>query len=460
MASSSRACHCTGLSRARLLRRAAAEAGHGLPSIETGMPLPAGTGLDRRAFLIRSAGLFLSVYGGSKLGFRALEEGVAAAASNPPGRVLVSVFLEGGADSMSILFPDGDARYRALRPTLALPSSAGTAFAEDARLRWHPAAAPLATLHGEGKVTTFPAIGYTDPDQSHFTSRHYWEVGATSASLRTGWIGRYLDRVGTPDNPLQGLSLDWALQPSLATGSVPVATLESPEGYDFWARDVWGEVETEMLPTIGALGSAHAGSADAALRAAGQVAVQADTLRQQLQAFGASASPVTYPTGGDGFPRRLAALAAMIGAGLPLECVALQAPGAYDTHDDQVNQLEEGLLVTAESLLAFQRDLEARGLADRVVTLVWSEFGRRAEENGSGTDHGAAGLGLVIGSPVSGQMVGEFPGLAGGLDSQGNLKATSDYRALYCALLEQWLGTDADGIIPNAGAFTRPVVIT
>jgi uncharacterized protein (DUF1501 family) len=459
MAAPSRACHCTGLSRARLLRRAAAEAGCGLPAIEAGMPLPAGTGLDRRAFLVRSAGLFLSVYGGSKLGFRALEEGVASAASNPPGHVLVSVFLEGGADSMSILFPSGDARYRTLRPTLALPAGAGTAFAEDDRLRWHPAAAPIATLHAEGKVTTFPAVGYTDPDQSHFTSRHYWEVGATSASLRTGWIGRYLDRVGTPDNPLQGLSLDWALQPSLATGSVPVATLESPEGYDFWARDVWGEVEGEMLPTIGALGSAHAGSSDAALRTAGKVAVQSDTLRLQLQAFGPSTSPVTYPTGGDGFPRRLAALAAMIGGGLPLECVALQAPGAYDTHDDQVNQLQDGLSVTAESLLAFQRDLEARGLADRVVTLVWSEFGRRAEENGSGTDHGAAGLALVIGSPVSGQMVGEFPGLVGGLDSQGNLKSTSDYRALYCSLLEQWLGTDADGIIPNAVAFTRPVVI-
>jgi uncharacterized protein (DUF1501 family) len=459
MSEPSRPCHCTGLSRARLLRRAAAEAGRGLPSIEPGMPLPAGTGLDRRTFLVRSAGLFLSVYGGSKLSFRAFEEGVAAAASNPPGRVLVSVFLEGGADSLSILFPSGDSRYRVLRPTLALAASAGTPFAEDDRLRWHPAAAPLAALHSEGKVTTVPAIGYTDSDQSHFTSRHYWEVGATSASLRTGWIGRYLDRVGTTDNPLQGLSLDWALQPSLATGRVPVATLESPEDYDFWARDVWGEVEDEMLPTIGALGAAHARSSDPALREAGKVAAQSDTLRRQLQAFGSSLSPVAYPEDGNGFPRRLAALAAMIEGGLPLECVALQAPGAYDTHDDQVNQLQEGLSVTAASLLAFQRDLESRGLADRVVTLVWSEFGRRAEENGSGTDHGAAGLALAIGSPVRGEMVGEFPGLADGLDSEGNLKATSDFRALYCSLLEQWLGTDADGIIPNASAFGRPAVI-
>jgi uncharacterized protein (DUF1501 family) len=440
------------------MRRAVAEAGRGLPAIEPGMPLPAGTGLDRRTFLARSAGLALGVYGASKLSFDLLDEGIARAASAPPGRVLVSVFLDGGADSMSVLFPSGDPQYRRLRPQLALPESAGQAFAEDPRLRWHPAAAPLATLHAEGKLTTMPAVGYTDPDQSHFTSRHYWEVGATSADLRTGWIGRYLDRVGAPDNPLQGLSLDWQLQPSLATSRVPVATVDSPDGYDFWARGVWGEVETRMLPTIGRLGAVQP-RGDRGIAQAAKVAVQVDQLRVQLSAFGAFTPPVAYPAGDDEFPRRLSGLAAMIAAGLPLHCVAMRAPGAYDTHDDQVTQLEEGLSLTSQSLLAFQRDLEARGIADRVVTLVWSEFGRRAEENGSGTDHGAAGLALVMGSPVRGQMIGEFPGLSNGLDSGGNLRATSDFRALYCALLEQWLGTDAAGIVPNAAAYVRPRVI-
>jgi uncharacterized protein (DUF1501 family) len=454
----SRSCHCNEFSRSHLVRRAVAEAGRGLPAIEPGMPLPAGTGLDRRTFLARSAGLALGVYGASKLSFDLLDEGIARAASAPPGRVLVSVFLDGGADSMSVLFPSGDPQYRRLRPQLALPESAGQAFAEDSRLRWHPAAAPLATLHAEGKLTTMPAVGYTDPDQSHFTSRHYWEVGATSSQLRTGWIGRYLDRVGAPDNPLQGLSLDWQLQPSLATSRVPVATVDSPDGYDFWARGVWGEVEGRMLPTIGRLGAVQP-RRDRGVTQAANVAVQVDQLRVQLSAFGAFTAPVAYPAGDDDFPRRLSGLAAMISAGLPLHCVAMRAPGAYDTHDDQVAQLEEGLTLTAQSLFAFQRDLEARGIADRVVTLVWSEFGRRAEENGSGTDHGAAGLGLVMGSQVRGQMIGEFPGLSSGLDSEGNLRATSDFRGLYCALLEQWLGTDAAGIVPNAAAYPRPAVI-
>ena len=132
----------------------------------------------------------------------------------------------------------------------------------------------------------------------------------------------------------------------------------------------------------------------------------------------------------------------------------------YDTHSDQAQELTDGLKLTADSLFAFQRDLEARGLADRVLVHVWSEFGRRGEENGSaGTDHGAAGTGFLIGSRVKGQMLGEFPGLATGLDDDGNLKATFDYRSLYCSLLEQWFGYDAAAVIPNAGAFARPVLL-
>jgi uncharacterized protein (DUF1501 family) len=112
--------------------------------------------------------------------------------------------------------------------------------------------------------------------------------------------------------------------------------------------------------------------------------------------------------------------------------------------------------LTSESLLAFQRDLEARGLADRVLTLVWSEFGRRGEENGSdGTDHGAAGVALLMGTRARGQMIGELPRLHDALDKNGNLKATVDFRSIYSSLLEQWFDFDAAGAIPNARAYRR-----
>ena len=455
---------CSDFSRTDLLRRAAAEPGRGLPAIEAGMPLPAGTGLDRRSFLARGAGLALAVYGGAAFLPRVLEEGIAAAAAVGPQRVLVSVFLDGGADSLSMLFPNGDPLYRKLRPRLALPASAGLPFAEDDRLRWHPSLAALAQLHAEGKVAVMPGVGYAGPDQSHFTSRHFWEVGATSEGLRTGWLGRYLDRTGSPDNPLQGLSLDWRLQPSLATAKMPVASIDGPDQYGFWARNVWGDVEKRMLDAIGSLGSLPT-DGDAALKQATSAARQSARLREQLLPFTPKNDgpgytiPVAYPRSDDEFPRRLAGLAAMLAAGLPVRVVALSAPGMYDTHDDQPQELADGLKLTAESLLAFQRDLEARQLSDRVLVHVWSEFGRRAKENGSsGTDHGAAGAGFLIGARVNGTMIGEFPGLAK-LDDNGNLRATSDFRGVYSAVLEQWLAADAEAIIPGARSFARPKVI-
>jgi len=453
--------HCAGLDRSRLLHKAIAEAGKGLPAIEPGMPTPAGTGLSRRRFIAHGLGAALAVYGATRLDFRAFHEGIAEAATAPPQQVLVSIFLEGGADALSVLSPQGDPLYRKYRTSLAL--AGGTPLAEDTRLYWHPALGGLQQLYGEKKVTVMPAIGYTHADQSHFTSRHYWEVGATDTRLNTGWLGRYLDVVGTASNPLQGLSLDDTLAPSLATGKVPVAAITAPDQYDFWSNRVWGEVQDRMLETFGLFGRQPA---DPALRTAGGVAVQVDKLRNQLLPFQGQdgkpgyTSPVTYPTSDDDFPKKLAGLAAMLGAGLPLRAVAMSAPGEYDTHSDQPGALASGLQLTSDSLLAFQRDLEARGLANRVLVHVWSEFGRRAEQNGSnGTDHGAAGVGFLVGSRVKGQMVGEFPGLQSGLDDDGNVVATADFRGVYSSLLEQWLGVDAGKVIPGASSFPRTQLV-
>src|SRR5215211_261087 len=176
------ACHCKEHSRAAILRQAAAAsaagAGAGLRPIEPGMPMPAGTGLSRRAFLARSSGLALAVFGGSALAPRAFEEGIAdAMGAARQNTVLVSVFLDGGLDTLALLAPTADPTYQALRPTLKTAPDAAFAFRDDARLQWHSAAAPLKALHEEDKLTVVPAIGYSSPNQSHFTSRHFYEVG-------------------------------------------------------------------------------------------------------------------------------------------------------------------------------------------------------------------------------------------------------------------------------------------
>ncbi len=449
--------HCREFTRSHLMRRAVAEAGSGLPAIEPGMPVPAGTGLSRRSFLTRSGAAMLSVYGASKLRFGDLQSGIAEAAG-ASDRVLVSIFLDGGIDSLSVLAPTSDGVYRSLRPNLALGAGEGTAFAEDSSLRWHPAATAFDRLHRAGKVSVLPAVGYSSPDQSHFTSRHYWEVGALEANEVTGWMGRLLDVIGTPDNPLQGLSLDGTLAPGLATATVPVAAIDGPS-YDIWAKGVWGEPEDLLWGAIADVGGVQ--SKDSGRVQAGDAAVQAMRLKAQLDPFSGQeiVPPVAYPTGeGEWFGQNLAALAAMLASGLPIRCAAISAPGAFDTHDSQAETFATDLGLAANSIAAFQADLEARRLADRVVTLVWSEFGRRPAENDSGTDHGAAGVGFVIGTGVRGRMVGEFPGL-GQLDADENLRNTSDFRGLYSSLIEQWFNVDAGAVIPDAGSFARAALI-
>jgi uncharacterized protein (DUF1501 family) len=449
---------CRDFTRSQLLHQAA-EAGRGLPAIEPGMPTPAGTGLSRRAFLVRGAGAALAVYGAGRLGLRGIEEGIAAAAGGPQ-KVLVTIFLPGGADGMSVLAPVGDPKYAQLRPTLALPGSAGTAFSEDSRLRWSPSADALSTLHGEGKVTVLPAIGYDHPDQSHFTSRHFWEVGVTDTRARYGWLGRYLDAVGTDDNPLQGLSLDGDLSPALAPARVPVAAVSKPEDFSFWVPGVGDPVEAPMLDAFGDLG--RLATSDPVRAGARKVATEVDSVRRQLAPFvtpdgePSYTSPVPYPS--TDFATRLAALAAMLDAGLPLHCVTISADGGFDTHSGQAGSLPGDVKDVCDAVLAFQRDLEARGLADRALLTLWSEFGRRPEENGSGTDHGAAGTAFVVGSQARGQMIGEFPGLST-LDAEDNLVATSDFRGMYSSLLEQWLGFDASQVIPDPGPFGKPALV-
>jgi uncharacterized protein (DUF1501 family) len=462
---------CSGFTRTEALRAAIAagrsgEQGWSGREWDPRMPMPAGTGMDRRRFLLGATGGLMSVYGAARLGLggQALSEGIAQAATvqGPSSPILVSIFLAGGVDALSVLAPTEDPTYRKLRPTLAVSPSQNTPFAEDPRLSWGPAAAGFAQLHSAGKLTVFPGIGYRDPDMSHFTSRHYWEVGAADTRVMTGWLGRYLDQVGTGSNPLQGLSLDGEMNPTLATAVNPVAAIDLPESFSLWLRDVWGDVFSLTLDAASAMGDAQRRAHDPAIAQAAGAASEVGVVRRALAPFRdadgkpAYTAPVTYPQDSKSdFPQRLAGLAAMIAAGLPLRCVALTPETQFDTHATQGETFGPGLTTISQALAAFQADLEARGIADRVLVHVWSEFGRRAQENGGrGTDHGAAGVGMLIGTRASGTMVGEWPSLDR-LDANGNQKENVDFRGVYCSLLEQWFDHDAASVIPDARTFAR-----
>ena len=467
--------HCDGFTRSQAIRRALASGTRPVQrEWDSRMPIPAGVGVDRRRFIAGAVGGLALVYGAGRAGLtdRMLGDGIARAATvqRPNSPILVSLFLQGGLDSLSLLAPAGDPLYEKLRPTLAVAPGSGIQFREDTSLTWHPAAQALATMHNEGKVLVFPGIGYADEDMSHFTSRHYWEVGTTDASLTTGWMGRYLDLTGDMTNPFQGLSLDGQMNPTIATAKHPVAAIDQPNNFAVWVNGVWGDVQEWTLETASALGDRQRNYHDAAIRqvagAASEVGIVRRTLKpwakdqsnssSQTNPGAVYGSTVTYPTStDDDLPARLSGLASMIAAGVPLKCVALTTDVQSDTHSSQAKTYDTGVQLVSDSLAAFQADLEARGIADRVLVHVWSEFGRRALENGSdGTDHGAAGASLLIGSRVNGGMIGEFPDISK-LDVNGNQVVNVDFRGLYASLLEQWFDHDAGAIIPAAGRFPR-----
>ncbi len=216
-----------------------------------------------------------------------LGDGIAQAATvqSSSSPILVSVFLQGGVDSLSLLGPAGDPTYEKLRPTLAVPATGGLSLREDPSLYWHPSAGSFSQLHNAGLMTVIPGIGYADPDMSHFTSRHYWEVGVTDAELETGWLGRYLDVVGSPTNPFQGLSLDGQMNPTLATAKNPVAAIDRPDNFSMYINGVWGDVFELAMNSASSLGDAQRHSRDPAIAQVAQAASEVGIVRHALKPF-------------------------------------------------------------------------------------------------------------------------------------------------------------------------------
>ena len=194
---------------------------------------------------------------------------------------------------------------RALRPNLALAKATAPPSPRTRGCSWHPAAAGLATLHAEGKVSAFPAIGYDHPDQSHFTSRHYYEIGELEVGFRTGWMGRYIDLVGDDDNPLQGLSMDGSLSPMIATAEKPVAAIDSVDGYDLWTR-VGEPIERRdvqrSFASFGSLPSDSRGLAQVRRATAQTDQLRRTRRRRRLHQPGRLSRTTTSPTSSPGSP--------------------------------------------------------------------------------------------------------------------------------------------------------------
>ena len=421
--------------------------------------------LTRRQVIGRGLAASLAVYAAQAMPFsRVLEVAAAEAQAAPNAPILVSVFLPGGCDLLDTLVPqDQYGKYADLRPSLKMggdvPGLGGTGLGINPALATG-ASGGVKGLFEAGKIGFLPGIDYANPDLSHFHSRHFWETGLVTQSAASGWLGRFLDRNGSGDNPLQGVSMSGALSPVLRTGGAPVAAVSSPDSAQFWIPDVWGKSFDDAMTAWAEIAQRAAATPGegASLTSARMTKEVADRLApyksDEDKGIDPLRSPVEYPADNE-LGERLQKLAGLLAQPLGIRVAAVQSDSDFDTHDRQRDDHTRGLTEVSQALGAFQADIEARGLGDRVLTFVWSEFGRRAEQNESdGTDHGAGGLAFVMGTRAKAGVLTDYPSLSR-LDDHGNLSVTVDFRRIYCSLLEQWLGVDAGAIIPNAGAFGR-----
>lgn len=427
--------------------------------------LAEGGGVTRRQVIGRGLAAGLSIYAARAMSIGSVFDAAEAAyAQAPNAPILVSVFLPGGCDLLDTIVPlEQYGRYADLRPqikrTQGVPKLGGSGLGMNSALT-SGLNGGVKGLFDAGKIGLMPGIDYANPDLSHFHSRHFWETGLVTPKTATGWLGRLLDHTGSQDNPLQGVSMSGSLSPLLRSGSAPVAAVSSPGDAQFWIPSVWGKAFDDAMiawerissrPTSGPGAAAATASAANAKKVADLLAPYRKDDEKGIDPL---AGPVPYPDDND-LAAKLRDLAGLLAQPLGIRVAAVDAEGDFDTHDKQDEDLAKGLTGVSEALAAFQADLEARGIADRVLTLVWSEFGRRPEQNESnGTDHGAGGLAWVQGTRAKSGILSDYPDL-GKLDSESNLAVTLDFRRVYCSVLEQWMGADAASIIPGAGSFGR-----
>jgi uncharacterized protein (DUF1501 family) len=417
--------------------------------------------LTRRQMLKWGIGAGVTVYAAQRLPTRhLLDAATAEAAAAPDAPVLVSVFLPGGLDLLDTLMPlEQEGTLRDLRGAVspAVPLALkGTSLGLHPSLSRGPGGG-LQGLYDRGQIGFLPGIDYANPNLSHFASRAFWETGMVSQQSVSGWLGRWLDRHGSADNPLQGLSSGYGLSPTLRAVNAPVASVSDPGDarlsmWSVWGN--WGDAAVEAYAALSRSNPKAAGPASAAraARLAHSVSTQLAPFAKTKEKPDPLGSPVAYPEDND-TADRLKVLAGLLAQPLGIRVATVDAEGGFDTHEGQAQTLDKDLGAVGEALATFQADLEARGLAHRVLTFVWSEFGRRPMANKSGgTDHGAGGVAWVQGPRALGGILTEYPSLTD-LDPEKNLKVTVDFRRVYGSLLGQWLGTDPAEVIPGAAQF-------
>ena len=396
-----------------------------------------------------------------------LDSAVSSLAGVPEDRVLVVVQLGGGNDGLNTVIPYFSDGYRRARPSLAVgaPGSpnggAGEALQldQDAGLGLHPQLGGLKQLHDEGLLSVVQGTGYPNPNRSHFTSMDIWHTARRDAK-GNGWIGRYFDNTcnGTPTT--EGAISIGRTAPLAMIGDVqkPVS-FESEDLFRWLGQDLHGSMKTpyEQINRMGMPADVQPDTQASFLM---RTALDAQLSSDRIRAAVTRPTLVNYPNNNP-----LAAQLRMVGAMIRDEMrtrVYYVTLGGFDTHAGQLGSHGNKMRQFGEAMRLFQQDLRAQGNDSRVLTMVFSEFGRRVAQNASGgTDHGTAAPMFLVGPMVRAGVLGQHPSLDD-LDS-GDLKHTVDFRSVYASVLEDWMKTPATDVLgqafPKANVFNPKALI-
>ena len=365
--------------------------------------------------------------------------------TNKKDPVLVILQMTGAYDALNTFIPYSDPHYVDYRPELGIAPE--DVLAVDDQVGFHPAMAPIKELYDQGKVAVLQGIGYPNPIRSHFRSLDIWHTAEPDKMVTDGWLGKAIrDLDPNKENILTAVNFGRGLPRALAAPGVSVASVGDLSNYGVLtgiqdtdqrsaALDIFARMYSPMIGT---------GVVNDYLSQTGLDALKgADILRTAPQTYSSS---VEY--GGSPFAQWLKNIAQVHLSGFGTRILYTGVnPGTFDTHANQNITFPKLWGDVSNAVGDFYQDLKEHNANEEVVILLFTEFGRRVQENGSGTDHGSGGVAFMIGDAVKGGLYGEYPSLEPDKLDHGDLQWNTDFRSTYATLLEQWMGLDANPIL-------------
>ena len=372
-------------------------------------------------------------------------------------RNLVILYLSGGNDALSTLIPYTDNFYYSRRPTLAVPAGSVLQIGADSSgkaLGLHPRLTGLKQIFDAGHLAIVQRSGYSNSSRSHFLGTDIWSTANTTNTTGSGWLGRYLDQLPNPVPPLAGWSAVGTVPHSLIGNYVTAPAIPNPATYAFLSPNT-GVEATYSRAAMASISSHLPDDRPQVAFVAGTAQSAMSTL-DQVAAVAGYTGTVTYAN--NGLAQALKSVAGAMVQGIGTKVFWVQT-GGFDTHSNQGTNLANGTYATnmatvGDSLLTFHNDMRNRGLLNDTCVLVFSEFGRRITENGSGgTDHGAAGVMMAMGGLVNGGLYGTAASLNPDaqnptLENNGSdVRFETDFRSVYARVIDNWLGVDSRSLL-------------